>query len=288
MNSEQKTQILTTVMVIGIFLVVIISILALIAIWTPKKQQEEKIKTQEDLQVGEYVSAYISEEEVLKKYFSNIFAKMISEEYTELYSMLDEEYKEKTNINIEQFSEKMRNMQMGGKHLIFDSYNSIVYGGQNIYIINLKTADNKVYDKIIVKESSPEQYTLSFDNIIHYTDEQSSIKKEGINLTFKSVLYTTEEIVFEINVQNLSGTTIQLNSKNLPEGIYIVDSNRNTIKPNQVVFGGQNITLNDKKDIHLELRYKMDNTQYKDVKNLVLKNIWYEDTGTVKDIEFEL
>ena len=90
MSDIKRRQILIVILVIGIILSAVLGVITLIAVW---KYKINAIKEVGKYELGKIKYKDVTEEQYVKKYFSEIEEVLMTEDYDKLYDMLGEDYK---------------------------------------------------------------------------------------------------------------------------------------------------------------------------------------------------
>lgn len=285
MLSYQQQRALTILVVTGIIITIILTIVILISIWMPSNNDN----IEDSFKVGKASYISVEQEDVVKKYFSEVFSMLLSKDYKTLYDKLSPDYikhNEMTEIKLKEFLE---NENIVGQPLELYKYDSgKLPGYNNIYSINMKVADN-VYDiKLIIKESSPKQYTISFDEFVDLKENIYSQTNESINFTVNKVIYFNSKVQYDVTIKNVYKDNIILNSKQAYESIMLKDKSENLIAPSVVVLGGKSLKLIPNETRKLKLVYNVGSLNYKNISGIIMKDVLYSNLDRNTDINFNI
>lgn len=207
-NNEEKVKSFVVLMVVGIALVAIVGIYSLIKIWTP---DDEVVSETENNDLGTYQVKNISQEEMAKTYFSNIFVDMYNEDYESLFKLLDPLYVKENSVTVDKLRNYIQNNGMGGTDLVLEKYDVESIEGYRVYTLQVALLDKSKVEKIIVKEKSPKDITISFGNKLYYEDTSNKVSQDGLEYECISVEDAGTQITVKVNIKNISTNNIIIN-----------------------------------------------------------------------------
>lgn len=223
-NSEEKVKSFIVLMVIGIALAVIIGIYSLIKIWSPSDENTEEVQKV----LGTYEFVKISEEQMAKRYFSNVFVHMYNEDYQTLYGLLDPLYVKENNVTVDSLRTYIQNKGMSGTDIILEKYDMKEIEGQRVYTLQVQSADGSKMEKIIVKEKSPKNITISFGSKLYYEDTGNKETKDGLEYECLSVEDEGTQITVKVKITNISTYNISINKEKAIFAVKAI-SDKNTL-----------------------------------------------------------
>lgn len=272
-DTDDKVRTFIIFMGIGIVLVIILVVYSIFNSWSDIKNPP-KI---EENEFGKYTIDRISEEEIAKKYFSQIFAPLYNENFSKLYSMLDEAYIKSENITVSNLEEKIRNSGMAGTDLLLEKYEVENRDNYKYYKLQIALPDHTKTEYIIVKEISPNDFTVLFGNKIIYDEKDEKILQDGLEYEIVSMEETSHQMTVKINIKNILSDDIILNKDKEDYPVKAISNMKSVISP-------MSDTLS-KKAIHLQpgktftfVGVFMKNSKEKIVK-LQIDNIYNSKTG---------
>lgn len=276
---------ITAILVMSCTIVVIIAVLLLILVWTTDRTEPEEVieysvgvlDTRNQLTADDYV----------KKYFSIIESKLTSEDYDAIYGYLAEDYVKSTGMTKEKLKNYLKSRKIVGQPLVLKSYeNTALVGYSNIYIMNINQKDG-IYDlNVVLKEKSPNNFTIAFDEFIDEKTNQLNAVFNSVNLSVDRVTRYSNYIEFEITVKNLYDEDIILNSQKQAECIYLKLADNSIIAPFGSVLGGTKLTLRSQRSKTYIVKYRLENKMMNSIQSLVIKDIYYEGKNITSDAEF--
>lgn len=281
LNDEKQRQI-TILIITGIVIVSIITILILISIWTPAK--EEPIS--DEFRVGYIDYEQYTDEDIVKNYYTKIMVNFLNSDYEKIYNNLSKDYIEYSNMTLTKLKDKLENMQIVGKVLQLNSFQKSYLNDYTIYYVNLQAQGDASDITIVIREYSPENYSISFDDFIYMDENIYNKTYESLNLNVNRVIYTVDKVKYNITLTNKFSGNIVINSKKLYEGIYLKDLSDNIKSPYSVTFGGSEIKLieNQKKDF--EVIYDIEDMSYSYIKGLVVRDVFYNSINKTTDVTY--
>lgn len=125
-----------------------------------EKNNEETI---DDEKIGTYSKVEISEKEVAERYYSEIQELILKDDYYSLDLIIDRTGKYST-FNSEQIKDEVYYMGFMGEELeIVDYKKEEDNNWNNVYVFNTKIKEDGTQFIITIKESSPNNYVVSFE-----------------------------------------------------------------------------------------------------------------------------
>lgn len=284
MQGEKERQ-LVLLCVTGIVIVIIVTVLAIIGIWNRKSEQDKKLA---EYKLGRIImEESVSEENYVKGYFAQIQKMLFEEDYATFYEYLGEDYIEYSGLTEESLKEYLESKKIVGQFLTLKAYESVaVEGFGNAYVLNIKLKDD-VYDlTLVVREVSPNDYTIALDEYIKSEKIGYNSTINGINLEIKNVIYFSNYVEYDLVVKNTHDDTVVLNSNNKAEGIYVKLTDDTLVSPYNTVLGGSEAKIEKDRMKEYKIRYNVKNENVTSIESIVIKDIYYNGREVTGDVEF--
>ncbi len=287
MQGERERQ-LVLLLVTGIVVVVIVAVLLIIGVWSKKAEltAEQKEYKLGRINLEKNTNADLAELYV-KGYFSEIEQMLLEEDYDRFYSYLGEDYIEYSGMTRESVEKYLIDKKIIGEMLELKAYECVnVEGYSNVYVLNIKLKDG-VYDiGVVVREISPNNYTLSFEEYIKSETLNYNSTMNSVNLSIGKAVYFSNYVEYDVTVKNVHDDTIRLNTKNMPEDIYLKLTDGTLITPYNVLMGGSEVVLERDRIKEYKIRYNVENGNIPQIESFVIKDIYYDGKDIVGDAEF--
>lgn len=284
MQGEKERQ-LVLLCATGIVIVIILTVLAIIGIWNRKSEQDKKAT---EYKLGRIImEESVSEEDYVKGYFAQIQKILFEEDYATFYEYLGEDYIEYSGLTEESLKEYLESQKIVGQFLTLKAYESVaVEGFGNAYVLNIKLKDD-VYDlTLVVREISPNDYTIALDEYIKSEKIGYNSTINGINLEIKNVIYFSNYVEYDLVVKNTHDDTVVLNSNNKAEGIYVKLTDDTLVSPYNTVLGGSEAKIEKDRMKEYKIRYNVKNENVTSIESIVIKDIYYNGREVTGDVEF--
>lgn len=281
MLNYEKQRKLIIFLSLAITLCVIVAIVVLVFIWMPEKEIKE-------YRVGNVSYVNINQDTVIKKYAKDIQSLIIEKNYTDIYNLLAEDYKKYTGMTQETLKEYLeeKNVCIAGLELIQYTINQIE-GYNYVYDLNFKVR-NEVYSlNIVVKEISPEKYTIAFDGFIDYSANVASSTVNSITLNILERTRYINWAEYKIKITNGYNKKITMNSNNNASPIFIVDGAGDVKKPITTTVPISSFDMAAKSSREYILKFDIhDATDYLSYRYWVITNVAFENMEGLKDIQY--
>ena len=281
-NSEEKVKSFVILMIIGIILIGIIGIYSLIRIWAPSDENTET----EQKTLGIYNIVNVSEEEMAKKYFSTIFVHMYNEDYEKLYNLLDPLYIKENKVTVDSLRTYIQNMGMNGTDIVLEKYVVENLEENKVYTLQVKSANESKIEKIIVKEKSPKNITISFGNKLYYEETDNKQIKDGLEYECLSVEDTGNQITIKVKITNISADKITINKAKEIHAVKAITNNNTVVNAVSDTISSRVIEILPKQSFMYVGVFTKDN--YKTIKGIRVENIYnsISDINMTSEYEF--
>lgn len=285
-EDDKKKYLLLVTLIGALFVMIFIAII--IFIWTRPINNVEKISTSES-KLGTYSNATFSLEEQTKVYSDSISALLTSNDSDELFEMLNSEFKKFNSFDKEKFKTYISNKKLFSKNLKLKEYKSTGFKNNTVIKLLYETNDSDNINFIVnVFEKSPNDYTISFDNLISYIDEDKNYESNGLKITLSNQTLFSNEYRANIKITNISGSDVILNKQKSAEIIYLNQGeNLNTVVSNNI-FMGQPFALQPNQSITYPIRFLISEFSFNSIKKLIIKDVTNENTNNTQDIEINI
>lgn len=286
---EDRKKYLVLVILAGI-LFICIFIAIVIFIWSrPIGGTEDKQSTAEK-SLGSYTNVSFSLEEQVKIYSSNISSLLTSNDIDGLYKILNEDYIKYSDFDKNKFKEYIGQKNVSGKNLNLKEYKNGKIGNNKVIKLILETDEqsNKVSIPVTVFETSPNIYTIAFDNFIAYNSDEVSFEENGLRVTLYNQTLFSNEYKTNIKITNISNSVVTLNKQKASEVFYINQGLESDKKVSTNILMGQALSLNSGESINYTISFLISEFTFDSIKKFIIKDVTNEDTNNTQNIEINL
>lgn len=286
---EDKKKYLIMVVLVGIlFICVFISIL--IYIWSRPIGNSVEEKRTEDKSLGFYTNVKFSLEEQVKIYSSNISSDLTSNNIYDLFNKLSKSYIEYNSLDMEKFNKYIDEKNLNGKKLNLKEYKNTTFNNNNIIKLTFETDEKKDKSNITVTvyESSPNNYTIAFDNFISYIGDEVSYEENGLKITLYDQTVFSNEYRTKIKIENISNSNIVLNKQKASEIFYINQGEGFDKIVSSSILMGNSLNLKPSDSINYTLNFFISDFTFAKIKKLIIKDVTNESTNNTQNIEINL
>lgn len=287
LEEDDKKRYLVLVTLIGA-LFVMIFIALIIFIWTKPINKVEKVSTSES-KLGAYSDTKFSLEEQIKVYSDSISALLTSNDSNELFKMLNDEFIKFNSFDNEKFKKYLSDKRLFGRSLKLKEYKNTSFKGNTVIKLLYETNDSNNISFIVnIFEKSPNDYTISFDNLISYIDEDKNYESNGLKITLSNQTLFSNEYKANIRITNISGSDVILNKQKAAEIIHLNQGeNLNTVVSNNILMG-QSLALQPNQSITYPIRFLISEFSFNSIKKIIIKDVTNENTNNTQDIEVDV
>lgn len=284
MQGEKERQ-LFVLLITGIIIVLIIAVLLIISVWNKKVELDDE---QNEYMLGKiYIDENIDYEDYVIKYFGQIEKMLFENNVEALYNTLGKDYIKYSNTSYEKIKKYLEDKKILGQALELKSYEMLqISGYSNVYIMNIKLKDG-IYDiNVVVRETSPNNYTIALDDYIKSEISEYNNTMSGINFTIKDITYYSNYIEYNLSIKNLHDDYIILNTNKLTENMYLKLKSSSLISPYGTVLGGREIKIEKERTKEYKIKYNVTNENISNIESFVLKGVYYGGKNVTTDVEF--
>ena len=290
MEYERKETKILILCVLGAICVIVISIIALIGIWTPDDivEKEEEKQTISDT-LGVYENIQYSVDEQVTKYTEDIINYIITKNIDKIYEMTSPEYLEYFNMDKEALKKDLENKGLYGLVLTSNKYNMVNLDSNRYFRLSLNTKNNSYVDSTInIIEYSPNDYKIAFDKFVFYKKEPIKYVREDLLITINEQVAFDTLYNVKICITNNSNDTVYLNKSEAYEFICLVNNSGSEIGTATHLYAGQVVELPRNKTINMELSFSIDDMSIDTIKSIKIKDVVMSKTGIVNDINLDI
>lgn len=284
MLDYEKQRQLVIVFILAAILVVIGSIIALVFIWAPEKE-EEKI-----FEVGVVDSVGYTEEDIVETYYRELAQLFMDEDLDKIYSLIGQDYLEYMELNRADIDKYLEEKGILGRQLeLVTSAAYLVPGYSNIYYLDIK-AVNEIYSiGVVVREISPNNYTITFDKFIDCSEDVYKATVNSVSMDiYKRVRYTNS-VEYRFTLTNTYNKSIVINNNSLSNAMLLVSPESTAKQPLMNTLSTVQVKLEPEDFRGFVAVYNInDSYDYIMYNTLVLKDVAFDGIQGVTDIEFSL
>lgn len=284
MLDYEKQRKLVILFMIGVVLVVIFLIVSLIVIWTPEPEKEL------EYQVGVVENISVKEQDMIQRYYTKISEMFIKQDFESIFSLIGEDYLNFNEYNKDDVKKYLNQKSVLGKRLeLVDSKTYMVDGYSNVYYLDFKVA-NEIYSlNVVVREKSPENYTIAFDKFIDYKEDvyNDTINSIGLNI-YEQIRYTNS-VEYRFKLTNHYSNEVTINNNSLANAVLLVGTQAVSRVPIMTTLATTKVKLKfgDRRNFTAVFPIK-DELDYISYRNLVLKDVVYSGLQGTTDIEYTI
>jgi len=269
--------------VLAIVVVVILSILYLISIWKPEPEKEKVYE------VGNVELVEMDEEKVLKEYYKKISDMLMNSKTDEILNLVAEDYMKYYNYTIDDIKAYIENKNILNKKLELSNGQAyLVDGYSSVYSLDIK-AMGEIYSlNIVIREKSPDNYTIAFDKFIDYKEHTYSGVSNSVELRVQKRARFTNSVEYRVRVTNNYDNSISINTNKEADGVILANANDGTIKnPILLSFTNQIVTLEPGFSKEFDVAYSMEEElDFYAYNVLLLKGVTYSGLNGTSNLEF--
>lgn len=287
---QNNPKLFISVIITGIVLIIIIVATLLILIWSPKKNtQNESVNNTESTETGTFIYNNTTEKQVIEKYCSDILETLSMQNKDEIYASVSKEYISSKSFNKDSLYVFLQKKGLIGKLLKFYSYQAAVHNTYGkVFEIEIGTYDSYLREKILLIESSPRNYKISFDGFIGENNTKKEIVRDGIKVSINNIREYVTEMEVKLTINNITNSDIVLNTEGNYENIYLKLNNGQEVRMSSVWLSGVTKTLTPSTTINLDLKFSPGYLSSGSVNAIVIKDVYSDISKETKDIEFPI
>lgn len=283
LDYEQQRK-LIIVFILAVVLVVIIAIVALVFIWLPEKEEEYVFE------VGIVNSVNVSEETVIKHYYEEISQMLLNKDTDAIYKLVGKDYLEYNKYTKQDIEKYIQDKNVLGSALeLVTTETYAVPGYSNVYYLDIKVVDEVYSMGIVIREISPENYTIAFDKFIDYSTNVYNGVVNSVELDVYKMVRYTNSVEYGFRVTNNYDKDIVINNNSLANAIIWVNSQNQVKTPIMTTLATSQVKLASKSLNEFVVVYNISDVyDYYTYNTLVLKDVLYTGMQGTTDIQFNL
>jgi hypothetical protein len=288
---QNNPKLFISIVITGMVLIVVMVVFLLIFIWSPKNNTANTNKAQnsQNIKNGSYIYTTTSEKQVVEKYCSNILDILSMQNKDDIFNLVLKEYTSYMGLNKDTLYDELKQKGLIGKLLKFYSYNKVSHNkyGQ-VFEIEIGTYDSYVKEKILLIESSPRNYKVSFDGFIGDDSSKKEIIRDGIKMTINNVREFSSEVQVKFTIENVLNSDIVLNKQGNYENIYLKLNSGAEIRTSSVWLSGVIKTLTPNTTFNLDLQFNPGYLLSGTANTIVIKDVYNNISKETTDLEFPI
>ncbi|MBQ8043800.1 MAG: hypothetical protein IJ272_06610 [Clostridia bacterium] len=282
-ESQRK---LIIVFILAAILTVIITIVVLVFIWIPDNVAE----AEQQFEVGKIEQQSSTEEAVVEKYYKQLYVMFRNNDLDEIYNLVGQDYLKYFNYDKQDIIDFLRRKSVLTKGLELAQYKSFLLDGySNVYELDLKAKDEAYAINIVIREKSPNDYTITFDKFIDYKENDYTFTKDSIKLNIDKKIRYTNSVQYDFKLTNSYNKEIKVNSGASGNPIILVNSQKETRRPVMTTLAVSEITMQPGEGRSFTAVFDIEDTyDYVTYSTLVIKNIQFAGIQGTDNLEFKL
>lgn len=283
LDYEQQRK-LIIVFILAVVLVIIFAIVALVFIWLPEKEEEYVFE------VGTVNSVNVNEETVIKHYYEEISQMLLNKDTDAIYKLVGKDYLEYNKYTKQDIEKYIQDKNVLGSTLeLVTTESYAVPGYSNVYYLDIKVVDEVYSMGIVIREISPENYTIAFDKFIDYSTNVYNGVVNSVELDVYKMVRYTNSVEYGFRVTNNYDKDIVINNNSLANAIILVSSQNQVKTPIMTTLATSQVKLASKSLNEFVVVYNIsDAYDYYTYNTLVLKDVLYTGMQGTTDIQFNL
>lgn len=277
---------LVIVFILAVVLVVIITIASLIFIWLPDNNVEEE----EKFAVGKIEQQGTTEEDVVEKYYKQLYVLVINNDLDAICNLVGQDYLEYFDLEKQDIIDFLREKSILTKGLELVQYKSFYLDGySNVYEFDLKAKDEAYAINVVIREKSPNDYTIAFDKFIDCTEDTYTATKDSVKLDIYKKIRYTNSVQYELKLTNYYNKNIKINTNLSATPIILVNSQSEVRKPIMTTLSTVEIELEPNESRTFTAVFDIeDEYDYFSYSTLVIKDSQFEGIQGSDNLEFTL
>lgn len=300
MNESEKYRKLVYVCVLGIVAVIIFLIFLLYLIWFPNKKDvadtenvvenanSQIVESSADANLGVYKTINRSAKNQVSEYSQRILNLFLSRDIDAIYDFMNKEYISYFNLSKKDIENKLNDKSLLGRQLSVYQYTTAEVNGKNAFLVYIRSNDQMVEDTFIITETSPRNYSISFDNFVFYDTTKKEYIRDGVKYTLYDQLGFINSYSAKLNIANMTDEKVIVNKDHNYEICYLRMSDDKDIRSNDTFVSGETFTLERNGELNAKMSYFIDRLSYSKMKSIVIKGVTINNGTETKEIEIPL
>ena len=253
-------------LIVFVVIYAIILLAVLIYIWSPKKSKKQS-------DINKY-STVEYKDKMAKIYFTD-FANLIAGDDKTFYEKISPDYLDKNNLKESNFRSFLESKSVIGNNIEMKSYTLLKQEDKDIYRILYNVNGFNRY--VIVTESKPYEYTLSFeqDTIPNVTNNGGNTTdlSDGIKFKIEELERKTTSIKYKVVITNENEFDVSFNFDDI-NNVVLVLSDGNTYRvAGTVISMDENNTLSKGSSITKEFFFSVSSEKQAKISKLRFRNV---------------
>lgn len=258
---------LLVLLIIGILVVVAAMIFSLIMIWAPKEDNTK-------FYVGKVSNINIIPDEYkIDMYLKDMSELLTSNNYEELYKLVGEDYIQYSGMDINKLKQKLEQSNISGQQLILENYETKEVKPYNkVYIITAASKKDNSSIRMTIREKSPRQYTIAFDDFVLLQKSLSTKVTENVTMELLQTKYTSSKVTYDIRITNKNLQNIVINSLN-KTGIFLLNYSDETLAEENQYIEADRLLLLPNESEEFSLTYDIKKFDWSDITGITLRDV---------------
>jgi len=286
---KENPKLVIILLITGVVAVIIFAIFMLVLVWSPKPNTRNTDITNQNInmKLGNYVTKYVTEKDVVEKYCKNILNTFSGGDVNLINNIMLPEYLTFRGIDKSGLKDALKQKGVLEKILKFTDY-KVTYHPKygKIFEVNIATYDNTYNDKMLIIEKSPNDYKVSFDGFIGQDNNIKSMTIDGLKLDISEMKELSTITSIKLTLTNVSGHNIIINKENNYENIYLKLTTNSEVRMSSTWLAGETKELTNGYVVNLNSEFVTTGLTNGLGKSIVIKNVYDALAKETKDIEF--
>ena len=276
---------LVVVFILAVILTVIFTIIALVFIWIPDNKEVEQ-----KFEVGKIERPDSSEQAVVENYYKQLYILFLNKDLDAIYDLVGKDYLEYYKYDKQQLLNMLEEKNVFSRGLELVQYKTYVLQGyNNIYEFDLKVKNEAYSINVVLREKSPNNYTVAFDGFIDYDKSTYTATLNSIKLDIAERIRYTNSVQYEFKLTNNYNKTVKINEGGTGNPVILVNSSGASKRPIMSTLNAAEITIYSKETRNFTVVFDIEDTyDYVTYNMLVLKNSQFEGMQGSSNLEFTL
>lgn len=298
MNDNDRNKKLVYVCILGIIAVVVFLLFLLYLIWFPTNrrnvennidgQNETIVESSADDNLGKYKTISKNERNQLTEYSQRILTLFLSRDIDSIYNIINKEYIEYYNLDKTKIQNMLDEKYLLGRQLSIYQYSAAEVNGRTAFLVYVRSNDKMVEDTFVISETSPRNYSISFDNFIFHDITKKEYIRDGVKYTLFDQVGYVNSYSAKVNIFNISDGDIIVNKDHNYEICYLKMSDKNMIRTTETFLSGEAFTVKKNGELNAKMTFPIDRLAYPKMDSIVLKAITINSGTETKDVEIPL
>ncbi len=253
-------------------------------------ENSEKANTVTVTDLGTYTSKTSSLEEQLTSYSKEVISYMRTNDIDRLYDLLNNDYKEYYNINKKNAKELFESKGCLGKNLIASDYIYSIIDNKKVFAVNFYTSDKTTSFDLVIKEYSPNSFSIAFDNFVYYKKDTQEYNNDGVKFELSEQLAYIDSYRAKAKLTNLNSDVITLNCKSeYEEACYLkMKNNSKGITSSSSLTYGKALDVENNQSLNFDIIFNLSNLAHGNIEGIEFKDVLFGNSNAIKDLNFSI